>query len=65
MSLGAALGQTWKRALLFAAVFVVISPLLDAMFDHSVDWTARALTITIATALYWLFSAWALTRRQG
>lgn len=65
MSFAEAIGQTWQRAAFFAAVFLVIGFVLDAMTGRSIEWSARAVTIVIATGIYWLASAWLLMRRQG
>lgn len=65
MSFAEAISMTWKRAAFFAAVFLVIGFALDAMTGRSIEWSARAVTIVIATGIYWLASAWLLMRRQG
>jgi len=65
MSMSRALGRTWRQAALFAVVFLVIGFGLDAVFGRSVEWTTRAVTIGFASGIYWLASAWFLTRRQG
>ncbi|KPQ06149.1 MAG: putative membrane protein [Rhodobacteraceae bacterium HLUCCA12] len=65
MSMKTALGQTWRQALLFGLVFVAIGFGLDAMLGRSVDLAMRATTIIIASGIYWLATAWMLTRRQG
>ncbi len=65
MSFAEAIGQTWKRAAFFAAVFLVIGFALDAMTGREIELSARVVTIVIATGIYWLASAWLLIRRQG
>jgi len=65
MSFGEAISRTWTRAVFFALVFLVIGFALDAMTGRNVEWTARAVTIAIATGIYWVVSAGLLMRRQG
>lgn len=65
MTFGHALGQTWRQALLFGVVFVFIALGLDAITGREVGWNTRGVTAGLATALYWLLSAWLLKRRQG
>lgn len=65
MSFAEALSQTWRRAAFFAMVFVVIGFALDAMTGRDIEWSARAVTIVIATGIYWVVSAGLLMRRQG
>lgn len=60
-----ALTRTWLRAAMFAIVFVLIGFILDAVTGRDVDWTTRGVTIIFATGVYWLLSAWMMTRRQG
>lgn len=65
MTFADALSVTWRRAALFAVVFVIIGFVLDAVTGRPVEWSARIMTITLATGIYWGGSAWLLTRRQG
>lgn len=65
MSFGDAISQTWRRAAFFAAVFLVIGFALDAMTGRSIEWSARLVTIVIATGIYSVVSAALLMRRQG
>jgi len=60
-----ALTRTWLRAAMFAIVFVLIGFILDSVTGRDVDWTTRGVTIIFATGVYWLLSAWMMTRRQG
>ncbi|MCC5969701.1 MAG: hypothetical protein JJU15_07110 [Pararhodobacter sp.] len=64
MSMTAALALTWRRAVFFALVFVVIAFGLDAMLGRSVELTTRAATILIASGVYWVVTAWLMTRQQ-
>lgn len=65
MSFADALTATWRRAAVFALVFVVVGYVMDAMTGRNPEWTARAMTIAIATVVYWIISAWMAMRRQS
>jgi len=64
MSMTEALSLTWRRAVLFALVFVVIGFGLDAMLGRDVELGTRATTIVLASGIYWVVTAWLLIRQQ-
>ncbi len=63
MSWGEAFAGTRNQALIFAVAFVVLGFVLDAMFGRALDIGQRAVSVVVATGVYWGLMAW-LRRRQ-
>ena len=65
MSWGAALGQTWQRAVVFAIFFLILAMGLDLLFERSVTWMQRGTTVVLGALIYWVISAFLVRRDQG
>lgn len=65
MSWSDALRGTQRQALIFAVAFVLLGLLLDMLGGRASDIGQRAVSVLVATGVYWVVLAWMRRRAAG